>query len=229
MNIKQALLKIDIIRKLAEKFSLSKQSKRFRGSKNYWVERYRAGGNSGEGSYGAYARFKARVINEFIRRYNISSVIEFGCGDGNQLRLLEVPGYIGFDVSPEALARCREFFESDETKSFALMEEYSGQKADLTMSLDVIYHLVEDEVYERYMRRLFGAADDYVLIYSSNTNKQKAAQYPHVRRRQFSRWIEENAPEWSLMERVPNEILSFLEAEPDERIDFSIYRRKAES
>lgn len=227
MGIRQTLLQIDIIRKFAEKLSLSKQSKRFRGSKDYWVEHYRAGGNSGEGSYGTYARFKARVINEFIRRHNIQSVIEFGCGDGNQLRLLEVPEYTGFDVSPEALDSCREIFKGDETKSFALMKEYSRQKASMTMSLDVIYHLVEDEVYERYMRRLFEAADDYVLIYSSNTNKQKATQYPHVRRRQFSRWIEENAPEWSLMEQIPNEILSTIEAGPDERIDFSIYGRKS--
>lgn len=36
------------------------------------------------------------------------------------------------------------------------------------MSLDVIYHLIEDEIYNKYMNNLFMAAEKYVFIYSSN-------------------------------------------------------------
>jgi hypothetical protein len=39
---------------------------------------------------------------------------------------------------------------------------------DLELSLDVIYHLVEDEVFDAYMRSLFAHAGRFVVIYSSN-------------------------------------------------------------
>ena len=35
-------------------------------------------------------------------------------------------------------------------------------------SLDVIYHLVEDEILKSYMTTLFGTARKLVIIYSSN-------------------------------------------------------------
>ena len=49
----------------------------FRGSAAYWDARYRAGGNSGAGSYGRLAAFKAEVLNEFVRRRGIRSIVEF--------------------------------------------------------------------------------------------------------------------------------------------------------
>ncbi|GAJ08100.1 unnamed protein product, partial [marine sediment metagenome] len=57
----------------------------FSGSREYWESRYAGGGTSGAGSYGKPAEFKAQVLNSFVKDNGISSVIEFGCGDGNQL------------------------------------------------------------------------------------------------------------------------------------------------
>ena len=42
----------------------------FPGSEEYWQRRYAAGGNSGEGSYGQFADFKAEVINKFVESNN---------------------------------------------------------------------------------------------------------------------------------------------------------------
>ncbi len=67
------------------RFSVMKNN--FPGSNKYWTQRYAEGGNSGAGSYGKFARFKAEVINKFVSEREIKSVIEFGCGDGNQLKL----------------------------------------------------------------------------------------------------------------------------------------------
>ena len=63
----------------------------FPGSQEYWVKRYEKGGNSGPGSYSELAKFKARVLNDFVRNEHVQSVIEFGCGDGNQLETRRVP------------------------------------------------------------------------------------------------------------------------------------------
>jgi SAM-dependent methyltransferase len=82
----------------------------FPGSKRYWENRYCQGGNSGAGSYGELAEFKAETLNKFVAENNIHSVIEFGCGDGNQLMLANYPYYTCVDVSPKAIEICRELF-----------------------------------------------------------------------------------------------------------------------
>jgi len=110
----------------------------FTGSQDYWVQRYQTGGNSGAGSYGRLANFKAEVLNKFVMENEVKSVIEYGCGDGNQLALAKYHEYLGFDVSPEAVATCRDAFASDDSKSFKLLSEWAGEEADLTLSLDVI-------------------------------------------------------------------------------------------
>jgi hypothetical protein len=176
----------------------------FPGSAAYWEQRYTAGGDSGVGSYAHFAEFKADVLNGFVATHQVQSVIEFGCGDGNQLSLAKYPVYCGFEVSATAIARCRELFKSDPHKSFRLMTEYEREDADLALSLDVIFHLVEDNVFEQYMRTLFEASSRYVIIYASDSDDNRGYEGTHVRHRKFTRWIQENLPTWSLVEHLPN-------------------------
>jgi Methyltransferase domain len=160
----------------------------FEGSADYWDRRYRLGSDSGAGSYGLSAARKAAFVNQFVAEHDVRSVIEFGCGDGSQLELAHYPRYLGLDVSPEAVRVCRVRFEHDTTKQFKLVEEYDGDRADLALSLDVIFHLVEDAVFEDYMQRLFDAADRYVIVYSTNTNRSTRVDRAHVRHRRFTEW-----------------------------------------
>ncbi len=178
----------------------------FHGSSRYWEKRYSDGGNSGAGSQGKFAKFKAEIINSFVENNEINSVIELGCGDGNQLSLLVFPNYIGLDVSNTALELCMNHFKNDKTKSFSLyepkyFEDNKSITADLTLSLDVIYHLVEDEIFNLYMKRVFSLSNNFVIIYSSNMNTK---QRNHVKHRQFTRWIENNLPEWDLIKEIKN-------------------------
>lgn len=176
----------------------------FPGSAAYWDERYRQGGHSGHGSRDQLASFKAGFLNDFVRSRQITSVIEFGCGDGNQLRLAQYPAYLGLDVSPTAVARCRRMFADDRTKQFCLLGDGPQERADLTLSLDVIYHLIEDAVFESHMSQLFDMSTQYVIIYASNTNRQSSEQAAHIRHRKFSDWIATNRPDWHLLQHVPN-------------------------
>jgi len=179
----------------------------FRGSGRYWEARYAAGGTSGAGSYGAQAEYKASFLNRFVADHEIQTVVELGCGDGNQLRLAEYPSYLGLDVSRTAIERCTELFREDASKSFAfydpgLFEDRAGfLRGDLALSLDVVYHLVEDEVFDRYMRQLTAAAKRYVVVYASDDDRRAAA--PHVRHRRFTEWVEAHAPALRLIETVP--------------------------
>lgn len=201
----------------------------FPGSLAYWRWRYAAGRDSGAGSYGRFAEFKAEVLNATFKELGIGSAIEFGCGDGNQLALLEVPTYLGLDVSPLAIERCRSAFRDQPGRRFAPLEAYAGEQADCALSLDVIYHLVEDAVYEDYMRRLFGAARRCVVIYSSDEDAMDGGA-PHVRHRRFSAWVARHADgEWMLLRHVPNRYPFRGDAGEGSFADFFIYIRRADN
>lgn len=200
-------------------------TKSFLGSEKYWEERYADGGTSGAGSYGKLARFKAEVVNTFIIRTAINSVIEFGCGDGNQLTYMNFPQYLGFDVSESAILMCRKRFSTDKTKSFRLMNEYNNEEAELTLSMDVIYHLVEDEVFETYITTLFNASTRYVVIYSSNIDDNFKFDVPHVRHRKFTEWVQQNFENWQLIHHKPNKYEYTGDHMTSSFADFFIYEK----
>ena len=176
----------------------------FPGSASFWKSVYRNGGTSGPGSYGRLAQFKAETLNSFVRTENVRRVIEFGCGDGSQLGLASYPEYIGVDVAAGSIERCSSRFASDPTKRFYLNSDLPKDIGtfDLAISLDVVYHLVEDSVFEAYMRALFEYAERRVVIYSSNRDAVTPAV--HVRHRKFTDWIDKNASEWRPNGFIPN-------------------------
>jgi SAM-dependent methyltransferase len=197
----------------------------FQDSRSYWEERYKEGRTSGSGSYGKLKAFKAAVLNEFVQEHHVRSVIEFGCGDGNQLIGLSYPAYLGLDVSQTAVGKCQELFKDDETKKFKTVEEYNDEIAELSLSLDVIYHLVEDDVFENYMRALFMSSRRYVVIYSSNENIVRKNQGRHVRHRKFTDWIGSNIEEWRVLRKIENDFPYSGVAGEGSHADFYIYEK----
>lgn len=172
----------------------------FRGSRHYWEMRYRIGGHSGEGSRGRSAAYKAQVLNDFIQRHGVRSAIEFGCGDGYQLNMLRIGDYTGVDVSETILRRCREMFANDPTKRFVSVDEYRGERSELSMSLDVIFHLVEDAVYDEYLERLFSAGERFVIVYSTNAEADTdKSGLSHVRHRPVVDDIAHRFPDFERM------------------------------
>lgn len=171
----------------------------------YWDARYRNGETSGAGSYGRLGLFKADILNSFVSEHNINKVIEFGCGDGSQLSLAKYPSYVGIDVSERAINICEERFRADKTKSFHLYGNIDRDKIgfDLSLSLDVIYHLVEDEVFFDYMRQLTTFSFRYICIYSSNYDDIGSVN--HVRHRRFTDWMDAHAKEWRLLSCIKND------------------------
>jgi SAM-dependent methyltransferase len=217
---------IDPLLQLMDRLMLRSGKRGFETSSAYWLLRYARGADSGAGSYNHFAEFKADVLNTLVVDHSITSVIEFGCGDGNQLGLAKYPDYLGIDISPVAVRICKRRFASDDSKRFLLLKHYRGQRAELALSLDVIYHLVEDTVFEQYMQQLFNAATRYVAIYSSDTDDNSTHGAPHVRHRKFSEWVERHAPHWQPMEQVPNPYPFNGDSARTSFSDFSIYAPK---
>jgi hypothetical protein len=149
------------------------------------------------------AEFKANFLNRFVDEHQIASVVEYGSGDGAQLKLARYPSYTGVDISPKAVEMCRILFSGDTSKRFLHLDvAMPGPIGDLSLSLDVVYHLVEDAVFDAYMRRLFESARRFVIVYSSNIDQDWTGK--HVRHRQFTRWVEQNKPDWFLQYTLKN-------------------------
>lgn len=186
--------------------------------KHYWEQRYRLGRSSGAGSEGAEGRYKADYLSQFCAEHDITSVIDWGCGDGQVLELARFPEgikYVGVDVSPTIVQRMTEKFTSP--YSFFTAAEYLesiGQldkrmQADtphkinrhplqftLALSMDVLFHLPSDEDYHEYLSCLFGSASQFVVIYSTNYAGGRTDR--HVYRRGFTPDIADRFPEWKL-------------------------------
>jgi hypothetical protein len=174
------------------------------------------------------------VVNSFVALNDISHAIEFGCGDGNQLSLLSIPHYTGVDVSATILERCRTRFPSvGDTVDGRLRANHTfadyGELADvpaagLGLSLDVLFHLIEDPVFDDYMHTLFRFSTDYVIIYSSDCDRRSPDQ--HVRHRLVSAYVRRMFPDWSLLARIPNRF-PFDPARPSDTsfADFMVFGR----
>jgi hypothetical protein len=103
-------------------------------------------------------------------------------------------------VAGTAVDLCRYRFDTDPSKSFFLYDgAYFNDRggvfaADLAISLDVVYHLIEDTMFEQYVTHLFSAAQRFVVVYPANMDIADGT--PHVRHRNFTGWMEDNCPQW---------------------------------
>lgn len=165
-------------------------------SKQYWEDRYYKGGNSGNGSYGVSADLKSTYINSIIKKYNIQTINDLGHGDGNQIGLLKgFKQYTGYDVSSSARERCISQYKDN--RRYTFIDSLSQFKpSDLVMSLDVLYHLTEYEVFEAYLKDLFSLGE-YVLIYAQDIEVQGDS---HVVSRRFTPYIERVYDNFSLVD-----------------------------
>ncbi|WP_425078937.1 hypothetical protein [Ruegeria denitrificans] len=194
-------------------------------STDYWQRRYEHGKTSGAGSYGRLAVYKANFINTMVEMEGVDSVVELGSGDGNQAQLFDIPKYTGLDVSDLCVRRCNEVFRSRPNWVFKNADS-EVEPHDVSLSLDVIYHLTEDSVFDNYMRRLFGLAQRYVVIYSSDFDLNPSNQ--HVRHRPYSAWIEDFMPGWQLYceEENPFAVKGHAHASKNSFAAFKVFERR---
>jgi cyclopropane fatty-acyl-phospholipid synthase-like methyltransferase len=177
-------------------------------SSEYWEDRYRGGRNSGPGSYNELGEFKAEILNQAIRDYHISKVTEFGCGDGAILSLLQVNAYIGLDVSKTVINSCINKFQSDQSKRFFIYNadtftvNHQLYTSDAAFSVDVIFHITEQELFEKYLEDLFSSASKLVVIYGADLDHRPKTE--HELYRKFTGYIENKFPEWKLDKMVKN-------------------------
>lgn len=172
-------------------------------NRSYWENRYASGGDSGAGSHGELGAWKANYVRRLVEQHALRSVIDWGCGDGGLLAQIELPDevdYIGLDLSATAIARCvtlwpdRQFMLYDPASS--IQPNFS---ADLALSVSVLYHLVEDDDFYRYMSRLFMSAATFVCVYASDVDRPQEA---HMRHRAWTQLVPSVWPHFTLVETI---------------------------
>lgn len=165
----------------------------------YWEQRYASGGTSGAGSTGDAARHKADVINRLLLTEEIASVVDWGCGDGVVAELID-PGvaYLGVDVAPTAVRWCVDRLSD---RGWAFLLDRPGvdvtARAELALSLDVMFHLVDDGDFDRYVTRLFASATRFVLIHSTAYDDEPVG---HMHHRAFLSHILRTQPGWDIVQ-----------------------------
>ncbi|NJO90456.1 MAG: hypothetical protein HC831_16995 [Chloroflexia bacterium] len=98
------------------------------------------------------------------------------------------------------------------------------EEAELILSLDVIYHLVENSVFNAHLEQLFSTSLKYVIIYSSNTD-DNAGFNVHVKHRRFTDYIEANYRNWGLVKYIPNKYPYNRDTEEGSFADFYIFEK----
>lgn len=174
---------------------------------NYWEIRYKSGGNSGSGSYNKIAEHKAEVINNYIVKYEIKTISDFGCGDGNQINMFKGFNiYTGFDISSFIIAKCINIFR-DRNNMFFVNSIIDLPTSDLCLSLDVIYHILDNDEYHNYMTNLFNKSNRFVLIFSTDHDDNNH-DAKHILHHKFSDWVVEYYNEFKLIEVIDNNLIT---------------------
>ncbi|MDP8246275.1 MAG: class I SAM-dependent methyltransferase [Candidatus Hinthialibacter antarcticus] len=173
-------------------------------AEHWWDSRYATGGNSGAGSYGANYMFKRDYINAVVRRFEVKSVIDLGCGDGYQIKEIDVEAYQGVDISASVVNRCRKLYENQPAFSFNVYDEIEMERYDLAMSLDVLYHVVEPDQYGLYLNRLVSHSG-LILIYANAT--PRSDNTAHMLFRDHIAEIQKRAVSARIIEKVMNPLI----------------------
>jgi SAM-dependent methyltransferase len=94
-----------------------------------------------------------------VRALNVRSVLDGGCGSGENLAALAAIGpyeLTGVDVSSEALARARQRLPAARFQVLDVQREALPERFDLVMSIQVVEHLLDDIAALRNMAAMTG-------------------------------------------------------------------------
>ncbi len=106
------------------------------------------GQGSGSGSAEAVTRPYRQFLQDFLRRHEIRSVVDLGCGDWQFSRHMDWTGidYLGLDASETALASARRFERPGVRFRHADVTTDDLPPADLLIAKDVLQHWSRDDI-----------------------------------------------------------------------------------
>jgi 2-polyprenyl-3-methyl-5-hydroxy-6-metoxy-1,4-benzoquinol methylase len=144
---------------------------------NYWDKRYSSGGTSGEGSIGFLRDFKWDVIEKHVGK--VSDVIDVGCGDLSFWDGRDCDKYVGIDGSEVIIQK-----NMLKRPNWNFVVSYSDNEmismlyqADVVFCFDMLFHIMDDEVYEKTIENLARFSKKYIFIYTWDVNPFENISY----------------------------------------------------
>ena len=120
--------------------------------KDYWNARYSSGRTSGGGSEGREGLWKVIRVVEVAIKSKVRSILDFGCGDGQiadkLFANLGTVEYLGLDISEYIVNKNLERARGRKNVNFLCQDlslPLSIKKYDLSICLDVLFHLSSDD------------------------------------------------------------------------------------
>ena len=149
--------------------------------------------NSGLGSRGGLLKFKVDFVNKFVKDYGVNSILDLGCGDLQFASQLIVDKYTGVDIVDHAHPKSLAAKDFKTTVSrFDELDEHDD--AELCMSIDVLYHILRDEVdyLHATLDNLFNKSTKYILVYAQDPkNTTVSDNGNHICNSQWKSYLEE--------------------------------------
>ena len=108
-----------------------------------WGKDVAGKGTSGTGSTLEITQEYRAYVEDFLKRHNVKSVVDAGCGDWRFSRAIDWGGasYLGVDIAPDVIAALRNEHEAGQIRFQVgdITDELPA--ADLLISKDVLQHL----------------------------------------------------------------------------------------
>lgn len=174
---------------------MTQQAERPATGVGYWDDRW-VNGPECPGSVGDQAMSKAAWLNSVIYDLDVRSLVDWGCGDGSQAALVNVGMYVGVEVAPSAWEAASVALATRDNCCIVLAPP--GQsitiRADMAVSMDVVFHLTADHEYEEWLARVFGSATKFVAVHGTD---YESVPNGHMRHHEVTR---DAPPDWTLRE-----------------------------
>jgi hypothetical protein len=131
---------------------------------NYWDKRYASGGTSGCGSIGKLRDIKWCWIKKFVAP--VTDIIDVGCGDLSFWEGRAIPdGYVGIDGSGIIIEKNKRQHPNNIFYQ-AQSSEPLGLSASVVFCFDMLFHIMDDDIYWKTIHNLCSMSNEYIFIYT---------------------------------------------------------------
>lgn len=135
---------------------------------NYWENRYKNGGNSGKGSRSVHKEYKWNVLDRHVG--NIDDIIDVGCGDLAFMDGKSVLNYIGIDISKTIIDINKKKYPNWKFINASSDEYIEGIDSSLVLCHDILFHILDDDVFINTLHNLTKYSNKYISIYNWHKN-----------------------------------------------------------
>jgi SAM-dependent methyltransferase len=140
-----------------------------------WGKDVAGKGTSGTGSTLAITREYRAYVEDFLKKHNVKSVIDAGCGDWGFSSAVDWgdASYLGIDIASDVIAAVRSKHETDKIKFQVgdITDELPA--ADLLISKDVLQHLSNELVHKFIRNNLRKGKHKWVILTNDRGSRNR--------------------------------------------------------